>query len=69
MTVKEFLLAYHLSLPVLLDVNQEVAKEYSIRGIPVTFFIDKDGIIRDKVIGAFPDESEIEKRLNSIIGK
>lgn len=34
---------------------------------PTTFFIDKDGIIRDKKIGAFAGKAEIEKSLDKII--
>lgn len=66
-TVKEFLMVNRLSLPVLLDVKQDVAQQYNTRNIPMTFFIGKDGIIRDRVIGAFPDKSEIEKRLTGSI--
>ena len=30
-------------------------------GIPTTFFIDKDSIIQEKIIGAFSSKAEIEK--------
>ena len=67
-TVKEFLESYGLSFQVLLDSEQSVAKNYNIRGIPTTFFIDKDGIIQDMKIGAFTSKAEIEQRLiNSIV--
>jgi len=65
--VKEFLQGHNLSLPVLLDAKQLVARKYGISAIPTTFFIDKDGIIQEKVIGAFPNKAEIEKRLNKIL--
>jgi peroxiredoxin len=38
-------------LPTLLDSDGLVAKEYGITGVPETFVIDKQGIIRKKVIG------------------
>ena len=66
-TVKEFMQANGLSLPVLLDRGGEVAEKYNIRGIPTTFFIDKDGIIQVKIIGAFPNEAAIEQNLGKII--
>ncbi|OGO22151.1 MAG: hypothetical protein A2144_00915 [Chloroflexi bacterium RBG_16_50_9] len=57
-----------LSFTVLLDTDQNVAKNYNIRGIPTTFFIDKNGIIRDWKIGAFTNKTEIDLRLaNSIL--
>ena len=65
--VEEFLQGHNLSLPVLLDAKQLVARKYGISAIPTTFFIDKDGIIQEKVIGAFPNKAEIEKRLNKIL--
>ncbi len=33
----------------------------------VTFFIDKDGIIQEKIIGAFPNKEVIEGYLSKII--
>ena len=65
--VKEFLQSQGLSIPVLLDTEKNVAQEYNITGIPTTFFIDKDGIIQEKVIGAFPSKGAIEERLNQIV--
>ena len=65
--VKKFLQNQGLSLPVLLDTKKNVAQKYNITGIPTTFFIDSDGIIQEKVIGAFPSKGAIEKHLSKII--
>ena len=65
--VSKFMQNQNLSLPVLLDTKQDVFRRYNIMGIPTTFFIDKDGIIQEKVIGAFPNKAEIEKRLSKIV--
>jgi len=65
--VKKFMESNNLSFPVLLDANQEIAREYNIRGIPTTFFIDKDGIIQDMKVGAFSSKAEIERMLSKII--
>jgi len=65
--VKEFLQSHNLSLPVLLDINQDVAQKYGIQYIPTTFFIDKDGIIQEKIIGAFSGKAQIEMGLSKII--
>jgi len=65
--IEQFLQSHNLSLPVLLDTKEVVARRYNIRGIPTTFFIDKDGIIQVKVIGAFPSKEAIESRLNEIV--
>ncbi len=66
-TVENFMQSYNLTFPALLDINQAVALEYNIRGIPTTFLIDKDGIIQDKMIGAFQNKTQIENRLSKII--
>jgi peroxiredoxin len=65
--VKEFMQSHKLSLPVLLDTNQDVALEYNIRYIPTTFFIDKKGIIQAMKVGAFSSKEEIEGVLTKII--
>ena len=59
--------SYNLSFPALLDIKQDVAQKYNITGSPTTFFIDKDGIIQEKVIGAFQNKAQIENRLSKII--
>ncbi len=65
--VEKFMESQHLSLLVLLDTKRAAAQEYNIRGIPTTFFIDKDGIIQDKIIGAFRNKAQIETRLSKIM--
>ncbi|MFC2025050.1 redoxin domain-containing protein [Chloroflexota bacterium] len=65
--VRKFLETHNLSIPVLLDTNGEVAQKYNIIPIPTTFFIDKDGIIQEKVIGAFRNKEQIEGHLIKIV--
>jgi peroxiredoxin len=64
--VKEFMQSHSLSLPVLLDTNQDIAQEYNIRYIPTTFLIDKKGIIQATKVGAFSSKREIEGILAKI---
>ncbi len=65
--VSEFMKSYNLSFPVLLDTKGDVAEKYNIRPIPVTFFIDEDGIIKRMKIGAFISAAEIENSLSEIM--
>jgi len=65
--VEAFMQSHDLSLPVLLDAKQAVAQKYNIWSIPTTFFIDKDGIIQEKIVGAFPSKIAIEEKLSKII--
>lgn len=62
-TIKEFLQSHQLSLPVLLDGEGYVSFKYNVFAFPVTFFIDKEGVISRKVMGAFPSKAAIEKQL------
>ena len=66
-TVKQFMQVNNLSLPVLLDTSKSVSRKYMISGIPTTIFIDKDGIIRGRVIGAFTSKEAIERYLREIV--
>lgn len=65
--VQEFLQAYNLSLPVLLDTQNSVAEQYGIQYLPTTFFIDGEGIIQEKIVGAFANKTQIETELSKII--
>lgn len=64
--VEQFAADFGLSFTVLLDSDQQVALMYNVRSIPTTLLIDKDGIIRDRKIGAFATLGEIESDLDKI---
>ena len=66
-TIERFLSDNDLSLPIIIDTDGSVARMYGLPGIPTTFFIDRDGIIKAKVIGAFPSKAAIESRLSEIM--
>lgn len=40
-----------LTFPSLMTPEDTVARHYGITGIPETFIIDKDGIVREKIVG------------------
>ena len=66
-TVKTFVDNEGLTFPVLLDSQAKVAEQYCLpQALPQTLFIDKEGIIRARKIGAFRDKSEIESLLDSL---
>ena len=69
-TVRQFLESNNLSPllnTVLFDSNGATLKKYGIQYFPTSFFVDRDGIIQEKVIGAFPSKEAIEKRLDKIM--
>ncbi|WP_449622834.1 TlpA disulfide reductase family protein [Robertmurraya sp. Marseille-Q9965] len=54
--VQEFVQEHQLTFPILMDEIGEVTHQYEILSFPTTYFIDSDGIIRSKVIGALSKE-------------
>ncbi len=69
-TVRQFLENNNLSPllnTVLFDSNGATLERYKIQFFPTSFFVDRDGIIQEKVIGAFPSKEAIEKRLDKIM--
>ncbi len=56
-----------MSYTVLLDGEALVSRAYSLTALPTTYFLDRDGIIRDKRIGKM-GEKEIEERLLEALG-
>ena len=56
-----------VTFPVLLDSpDQDVFNQYRLLGMPDTFFIDKDGVIRDVVIGPLTRQA-LEEKLNALL--
>lgn len=51
-TVTAFANDLAVDYPLLLDPGHSVNRQYSVRGLPTTLFIDADGIIRDQIVGA-----------------
>tara|TARA_B100002003_G_C14082729_1_gene520863 strand:+ start:589 stop:1104 length:516 start_codon:yes stop_codon:yes gene_type:complete len=66
--VNKFIQDYRLSLPVLLDKFGNVSEKYKVTGLPVTYFINTDGIIRDKIFGGGITKEMIEIKLNQFKG-
>ncbi|MFC2030039.1 TlpA disulfide reductase family protein [Chloroflexota bacterium] len=61
-----------LTFPVLLDRDGGVGARYKLRAYPTTFFIDREGVIRDVVLGGpMPEEliaSKVSKLLSVPVG-
>jgi cytochrome c biogenesis protein CcmG/thiol:disulfide interchange protein DsbE len=50
------------------DDDEVVAKDYGVRAVPQTFFIDADGTIRDRVFG-ITSAQDLERTLQKILPK
>jgi thiol-disulfide isomerase/thioredoxin len=49
--VREFADELGLTFPVLLDTDGSVTQRYQVRGLPTSYFIDRDGIIIGSRVG------------------
>jgi cytochrome c biogenesis protein CcmG/thiol:disulfide interchange protein DsbE len=59
-----YLREFDITFPNAFDTQQKIARAYRITGVPETFFIDKQGIVRDIVIQPIS-----EAQLNTTIDK
>ena len=58
-----------LSFPILLDREGLVSKLYHLRALPTSFFIDKNGIIQEVVIGGPMAEALLRTRVERLLGE
>ncbi len=64
---RKFVEEYHLPFLVGRDADGKIGDLYGIDATPMTFFIGKDGILKERVEGAPPDAKEIETALEQKI--
>ena len=57
----------NLTFPILLDETGEMARKYELRSLPSSFFINRNGIIQEVVIGGPMSEALLRTRLVSIL--
>ena len=58
--VEVFVTEFQITFPVLLDPAGQARRLYPIRGIPTSFLLDAEGIVRKVVIGAMDEETLVE---------
>ncbi len=63
---QDYVTGRRLTFPVLLDRQRKVAQMYGIPGVPVTFLIDSEGILKAYKIGAFQSQEEMEGAIESV---
>ena len=56
-----------LTYPILLDENGAVSKDYQMKSLPSSFFINRDGTINEVVIGGPMAEALLRTRIEEII--
>lgn len=64
---KAFAQTLGLTFPMLLDRTGEVSQSYLLRGLPSSYFIDREGIIRYVVVGGPMSETLILTKIQELL--
>lgn len=62
-----FVAEHGLTFPILLDTSGETARAYQLRSLPSSFFITREGIIHEVVIGGPMAEALLRTRVEEIL--
>ncbi len=63
--VQSFVAEFQLTFPVLLDPDGAVASKYAVLGLPTSFFVDRNGLVRAANIGAM-SRAYIEAQITAL---
>ena len=65
--VNAFGAKYNLSFPLLLDGNGAINRQYLVSALPTSFFVDRNGVIRDMMIGGSMSREFIEGKIKPLL--
>lgn len=65
--IAPFVKQYSLTFPILLDVNGEASNLYELHSLPTSFFIGRDGVIKEVVVGGPMSEALLRTNIEEII--
>ena len=56
-TVERFIAKLGISYDTLMDVEGDVARRYGVMGLPTTFFVNRDGTLKSRILGESTPET------------
>ncbi len=62
-----FVEEFGLTFPIALDRTGAVSNRYQLRGLPSTYFVDREGVIRSVVVGGPMSEGLIRAKIQEIL--
>ena len=65
--VEAFVQELELTFPIVLDRDGLAQKRYQLLGLPSTYFIDQNGIIRSIVVGGPMSEATIQSNIEGLL--
>jgi peroxiredoxin len=64
---RDFVNQNQLTFPILLDNDGKVSQLYQLRSLPTSFFVDKNGVIRDVIVGGPMSEALLRIRVQNLL--
>ncbi len=58
-----------LTFPILLDRDGTTSRRYKVQGLPTSYFVGRDGVIRDMVIGGPMSETLIASKVEALLNE
>ena len=66
--VESFVQEFRLTYPILLDRDGSVSNTlYQVRGLPTTFFVNREGVIRTVLVGGPMSETFIRSKIEALL--
>jgi cytochrome c biogenesis protein CcmG, thiol:disulfide interchange protein DsbE len=64
---RRFITEYGIDYPNGLDPNNYWARQFGVSGVPATFFIDADGVIREAALGPILSPTQLARHLAAVL--
>lgn len=64
---REYLKKFDITFPNGPDVGTRISQLFRIKGVPETYFVDRDGVLRYVQVGPFESESQIRAILDPLL--
>lgn len=64
-----YLQKFQITYPNSPDLGSRVSQLFRIKGVPETYFIDQQGILRNVQIGPFSSEAQIRQMVDALLGQ
>lgn len=65
-TVAAFMQKLGVGYPAAMDEDSKIAKSYGVVGLPTTYLIDGNGVVRGKIVGE-ADEAMFERQVRGLV--
>ena len=64
---RAFAQEYGLTFPIALDREGRASAQYDLMGLPSTYFIDRDGVVREVIVGGPMSEAVMLAKLEALL--